>query len=541
MKITLLFSALAACSASMAEDFVRNGNINSNISASVESTSKQKESRRNKRSIGKRVLRGTAHSEWIGKRELKDHKKDKNDKDSFIVPSQGLNYFVPNYPDKQNNSKFYSKSSKPDNVGYTRPRPYQAEPSTGNSREPEPVYDDKLSNTKPNDDEEKANAEKVNAEFAEETNGWLPTPEPSSEPTLEPTLESSEQPTLAPTLIPTLTPSYIPTASSGKSSFTVLTGSPTFEETGAPTTADDVVDESSTSLTGAPTFEETGVSPAADTNVGKSSTSSTIYIETTQSWDEGSTHDSWGPSKSTRTRSPSTSAPTQYVSTTAPTLVGASSPPTDSSDATTISSSPSPMPSTNAPTAPSEDSTYSPTLLLTNSPTYGGNVSSYPTMNLDVTNTSSTQTGNEVTSTSGAESNSSDTPTYYPTKWTFIPTSYVTYSPTTYESRSPTTATSTSASSTGASSTGATVTGVTSTGATSTGATFSGSGCISDFCEEQLTSDYLMQYKVNVPEGSSVEECYLCSVTIRLTYEGDAWLGFAFSTDGQMVGSQAVM
>jgi hypothetical protein len=51
----------------------------------------------------------------------------------------------------------------------------------------------------------------------------------------------------------------------------------------------------------------------------------------------------------------------------------------------------------------------------------------------------------------------------------------------------------------------------------------------------------LMQYKVNVPEGSSVEECYLCSVTIRLTYEGDAWLGFAFSTDGQMVGSQAVM
>jgi hypothetical protein len=76
---------------------------------------------------------------------------------------------------------------------------------------------------------------------------------------------------------------------------------------------------------------------------------------------------------------------------------------------------------------------------------------------------------------------------------------------------------------------------------TTTDSTLSGSGCMSDFCEHQLSDDYIMEYKLNVPEGVSVDDCQSCSVTIRLTYEGEAWLGFAFSTDGQMIGSEAVM
>ena len=51
-----------------------------------------------------------------------------------------------------------------------------------------------------------------------------------------------------------------------------------------------------------------------------------------------------------------------------------------------------------------------------------------------------------------------------------------------------------------------------------------------------------MEYTLNVPEGTNEEECDLCSVTIRLTYDGEvSWLGLAFSRDGQMVGSEAVM
>lgn len=69
----------------------------------------------------------------------------------------------------------------------------------------------------------------------------------------------------------------------------------------------------------------------------------------------------------------------------------------------------------------------------------------------------------------------------------------------------------------------------------------SGYACATEFCEHQLSEDYLMEYKVNIPDYESVEECEFCSVTIRLTYDGEVWLGFAVSMDGQMIGSEAVM
>jgi hypothetical protein len=68
-----------------------------------------------------------------------------------------------------------------------------------------------------------------------------------------------------------------------------------------------------------------------------------------------------------------------------------------------------------------------------------------------------------------------------------------------------------------------------------------GFDCTAEFCEYQLSDAYFMEYRLNIPEGETVDECQTCSLSVRLTYEGEAWLGFAFSNDGQMVGSEAVM
>lgn len=66
--------------------------------------------------------------------------------------------------------------------------------------------------------------------------------------------------------------------------------------------------------------------------------------------------------------------------------------------------------------------------------------------------------------------------------------------------------------------------------------------CTVEFCAREMTSDYKMEYRVNVPDNVSIDECLGCSLSVKLTYDGEtSWLGFAVSTDGAMVGSEAVM
>jgi len=61
------------------------------------------------------------------------------------------------------------------------------------------------------------------------------------------------------------------------------------------------------------------------------------------------------------------------------------------------------------------------------------------------------------------------------------------------------------------------------------------------FYENQLSSDLLLRYKVNVPPSTTMDVCDGCTVSIEVIYDGEAWLGIGFSTDGKMVGSEAVM
>jgi hypothetical protein len=65
--------------------------------------------------------------------------------------------------------------------------------------------------------------------------------------------------------------------------------------------------------------------------------------------------------------------------------------------------------------------------------------------------------------------------------------------------------------------------------------------CTKQMCQYELEADYLLEYKVNVPENTTVEACDGCSLSVKLTYEGTAWLAFALSTNGEMIGSEAVM
>jgi hypothetical protein len=65
--------------------------------------------------------------------------------------------------------------------------------------------------------------------------------------------------------------------------------------------------------------------------------------------------------------------------------------------------------------------------------------------------------------------------------------------------------------------------------------------CTKQMCQYELEADYLLEYKVNVPENTTVEACDGCSLSVKLTYEGTAWLAFALSTNGEMIGSEAIM
>ena len=65
--------------------------------------------------------------------------------------------------------------------------------------------------------------------------------------------------------------------------------------------------------------------------------------------------------------------------------------------------------------------------------------------------------------------------------------------------------------------------------------------CTSDFCENQLADNFLLRYRINVPAGSDPETCEECTITMQTVYDGDAWVSIAFSNDGLMIGSEAVM
>eukprot|EP00956_Cyclotella_meneghiniana_P038814 scaffold160269_cov71-Cyclotella_meneghiniana.AAC.2 len=65
--------------------------------------------------------------------------------------------------------------------------------------------------------------------------------------------------------------------------------------------------------------------------------------------------------------------------------------------------------------------------------------------------------------------------------------------------------------------------------------------CTQEMCMYLLSDDYILEYKVNVPNDTTVDKCEGCSLSVKLTYEGTAWLAFAFSTNGEMIGSEAVM
>lgn len=72
--------------------------------------------------------------------------------------------------------------------------------------------------------------------------------------------------------------------------------------------------------------------------------------------------------------------------------------------------------------------------------------------------------------------------------------------------------------------------------------TAAGEDCTLDYCENQVSSDYLLRYKVNVPDGMTLESCdETCTISFESIYDGEAWVSVGFSTDGKMIGSDSVM
>lgn len=65
--------------------------------------------------------------------------------------------------------------------------------------------------------------------------------------------------------------------------------------------------------------------------------------------------------------------------------------------------------------------------------------------------------------------------------------------------------------------------------------------CTEDFCEIQLDDKFWHRYRVNVPDGTDLEKCEQCTISMEVIYDGESWVSIAFSEDGGMVGSEAVM
>lgn len=68
-----------------------------------------------------------------------------------------------------------------------------------------------------------------------------------------------------------------------------------------------------------------------------------------------------------------------------------------------------------------------------------------------------------------------------------------------------------------------------------------GIACTVDFCENVLKNGLLLSYRINIPEGQTVDSCEDCSITMELTYDGEAWVAIGFTKTRDMVGSEAVM
>ena len=56
--------------------------------------------------------------------------------------------------------------------------------------------------------------------------------------------------------------------------------------------------------------------------------------------------------------------------------------------------------------------------------------------------------------------------------------------------------------------------------------------CTQNFCEKTLSNDYLLRYMLNVDDDT---------ITMEVIYDDEAWVAVAFSEDGDMPGSDAVM
>ncbi|KAL7537848.1 hypothetical protein ACHAWF_005918 [Thalassiosira exigua] len=65
--------------------------------------------------------------------------------------------------------------------------------------------------------------------------------------------------------------------------------------------------------------------------------------------------------------------------------------------------------------------------------------------------------------------------------------------------------------------------------------------CSKQFCTQVLDEAYKMRYKINVPADTTEKMCNGCTISMEVTYEGEAWVSIGFSKTGQMVGSEAVM
>jgi hypothetical protein len=65
--------------------------------------------------------------------------------------------------------------------------------------------------------------------------------------------------------------------------------------------------------------------------------------------------------------------------------------------------------------------------------------------------------------------------------------------------------------------------------------------CTEATCALELSPDLLLEYQVIVPDTTTVDECDGCQIQVKMTFDGIAWLGFGLSTDGGMVGGEAVM
>ncbi|KAL7534607.1 hypothetical protein ACHAWF_004885 [Thalassiosira exigua] len=66
--------------------------------------------------------------------------------------------------------------------------------------------------------------------------------------------------------------------------------------------------------------------------------------------------------------------------------------------------------------------------------------------------------------------------------------------------------------------------------------------CFEEYCDYALEAEnYKLRYMINVPADTTESVCDGCTISMEVTYDGEAWVGIGFSRDGKMVGSEAVL